>query len=113
MGINLIKELGYDENSEEVRKARKTAKFSENLPSLPEGLVWSIESYIGNYEDGVYAEGQKVLVSIRKPGKILWWNTNPRINGVISLISDAQYGDEIILDAVQRVYKSFQARIAS
>lgn len=111
MGINLLKELGYDENSDEVKAARKSAKFYSSLPALPEGLVWSIEDYYGNYDDGVYHKGQRVLVSIRKPGKFMWWKTNPRIDGVISLISDPRLGEDNILDSVQKVYENYQGRL--
>lgn len=78
-----------------------------NLPELPDGLSWSFTGYTGNYDDGVYREGERILVSIRRHGKFLFWNTNFQVDGVIALIVDPRQGDANIMDAVQKVYASY------
>lgn len=82
-----------------------------NLPELPKNLSWSITPYTGNGEDGVYQDGQRVLVGIRQAGKFLFWNTNFLMTGVIARIADPRKGEAEVQLAVDDVYDSYLAHI--
>ena len=80
-----------------------------DLPILPEGLTWSIQDYVGNYDDGVYAPNTRVTVGIRKQDKFLFWNTNFRLSGVHVRIVDPRLGEAVIREAAQDVFSAYLA----
>lgn len=81
----------------------------DNLPQLPEGLSWSVQSYFGNYEDGAYNSGSRVSVGIRKEGKFLFWKTNFYVEGVQVRLVDPRNGDSSIRFAAQDVFAAYIA----
>jgi hypothetical protein len=79
------------------------------LPMLPDGLTWSVQDYVGNYDDGVYAHKTRVTVGIRKREKFLFWNTNFRLAGVHVRIVDPALGEAAIRNAAQDIFAAYLA----
>lgn len=78
-----------------------------DLPELPDGLTWSIQEYVGNYDDGVYPLGSRVTVGIRKRGRFMFWATNFHLGGVKIRIVDPSLGEAAIRSAADDVFAAY------
>lgn len=43
-----------------------------NLPEAPEGCFWHVDDYLGNYDDGVYPVGSRVLIRLCRQSAFTW-----------------------------------------
>lgn len=42
------------------------------LPEAPAGSFWHVDDYLGNYDDGVYPAGSRVLIRLCRQSAFTW-----------------------------------------